>query len=389
MRDNFDNFLKGLVDLSSNHCETQENPKAIITIGEDGSGKEVIALQAQDELSKRGGSVLVGSNYFKPHTENYIKNVKSDDKSTSISSENEAKHISDKVLEHAIDNKHNIVINENSENPYEFKKTTEKLKDSGYEVELRAVATPHEHSLLRKNLQYENQKGNFGFGDHKDIKTFDIKGMDEILDIAETKNLVDKTKVYDRVGNEVYSNELNQDHKTWFKAEKADEAFQFEQNKPLGKSEYQYNQVAWEQLVHMKMSAHAPKDEVNKTILEKEANQNPEHEKNGLDKNKNISDLIVKSPESFKGVQKGEIVENAENSVLMRINRFTAIKYPKDRLSNMNDQDLEVGQQLFMNHGLQGELKVMEQQEIQHYESQENQLQQTAAEQGFEKDMSR
>ena len=42
-----------------------------------------------------------------------------------------------------------------------------------------------------------------------------------------------------------------------------------------------------------------------------------------------------------------------------------------------------------MNHGLQGELKVMEQQEIQHYESQENQLQQTAAEQGFEKDMSR
>ena len=62
MRDNFDNFIKGLVQLSNAHCKEQENPKAIITVGEEGSGKEVLALQAQDELSHRGGSVLVGDN---------------------------------------------------------------------------------------------------------------------------------------------------------------------------------------------------------------------------------------------------------------------------------------------------------------------------------------
>ena len=65
MRDNFDNFIKGLVQLSNAHCKEQENPKAIITVGEEGSGKEVLALQAQDELSHRGGSVLVGENYYK------------------------------------------------------------------------------------------------------------------------------------------------------------------------------------------------------------------------------------------------------------------------------------------------------------------------------------
>ena len=86
MRDNFDNFLKGLVKLTNSHCESQENPKAIITLGEQGSGKEVLALEAQDELSHRGGSVLVGADYYKTHSENYLENVKVDDRSTSINS---------------------------------------------------------------------------------------------------------------------------------------------------------------------------------------------------------------------------------------------------------------------------------------------------------------
>jgi pantothenate kinase-related protein Tda10 len=75
MRDNFDNFIKGLVKLSNAHCTEQEKPKAIIAIGEQGSGKEVLALQAQDELSHRGGSVLVGTDYYKSYTENYTSEI--------------------------------------------------------------------------------------------------------------------------------------------------------------------------------------------------------------------------------------------------------------------------------------------------------------------------
>ena len=79
MRDNFDNFIKGLVKLSNAHCTEQEKPKAIIAIGEQGSGKEVLALQAQDELSHRGGSVLVGTDYYKSYTENYTSEISKND----------------------------------------------------------------------------------------------------------------------------------------------------------------------------------------------------------------------------------------------------------------------------------------------------------------------
>lgn len=391
MRDNFDNFIKGLVKLTNSHCESQENPKAIITLGEQGSGKEVLALEAQDELSHRGGSVLVGTDYYKTHSENYLENVKVDDRSTSINSIKEAKYISDRVLDHAIENKHNVVINENNENPYDFKATTDKLKSAGYEVELRTIATPHEHSLLRNNMQYEDQKGNLGFGDHKAIQEFDQKGMSEILEVSEKSKLVDKVKVYDRVGNEVYNNELNPDGETWLKKESASETYDFEKNKPLGKSEYQYNQVAWQQLVHMKMSSHAPKSEIDLTIQEKESHKDIQYEQGDKDKTRDISSLVIKSPESYKGVQQGELVDQDENHILMKINRFTAIKYSKDRVQDTNDQDLEIGQQLFINHGLHGDYKVMDQQEIQQHQDQEQdrQLTQASAEQDFQQDLMR
>lgn len=391
MRNNFDNFLKGLVNLSSGHCEPQEHPKAIITIGEQGSGKEVLALQAQDELSHRGGSVLVGSEYFKAHTENYIKNLKSNDREANENSKEEAKYLSNKVLDHAIENKHNVVINENNESNFDFKNTTDKLNKAGYEVEVRANATPHEHSLLRSNLQYEDQKGNLGFGDHKGIQNFNETNIEDILSAAESHKLADKVKVYDRVGNQVYNNELNADGETWLKTDKAVDTYNFEINKPLAKSEYQYNQVAWQQLVHLKMSSHAPKDEIDQLIGEKEAHKDIQYEQSDKETNRDVASLIVKSPELYKGVQHGELVDQDENHLLMKINRFTAIRYSKDRLPDLNDQELEIGQQLFMNHGLHGDYKMMDQQEVQQHQEQEQdkQLSQAAVEQDFQQDLMR
>lgn len=390
MRNNFEDFIQNLAKISNAHCISQEKPKAIITAGEAGSGKEVLALQAQDELSHQGGSVLVGEDYFKTHTENYLKDIKKDDLNTTRGSEKEARYLSDRVLDHAIDNKHNVVINENSENPYDFKELTDKLHKNGYEVDLRVMASPHETSLLRNNHSYEELKGNLGFGDHKGIQNFDHKAMGEILTAAEENKLADKVKIYDRVGNETYTNELNPDGETWLKSPGAKDAYTFENQKPLGKSEYQYNQVQWQQLVHMKMASHAPKDEIDKVINEKEAHKDVKLEKNEINKDE-VNNLVVKSPDHYKGVQQGILVDQDEHSVLMKLNRFTAIRYSRDKLQNQNDQELEIGQQLFMNHGGHGDYKVMDQQEVQQHQEfeQERQQGQIAAEQDFQQDFMR
>ncbi len=390
MRDNFDNFIKGLVKLSNAHCTEQEKPKAIIAIGEQGSGKEVLALQAQDELSHRGGSVLVGTDYYKSYTENYTSEISKNDIQATKNSEKEAKYLSDKVLDNAITNKNNVVINEKSENPYDYKEVTDKLHANGYEVEVRAMATPHEQSLIRNNTQYEDQKGNLGFSDHKTIKDFDPKSVEEILSSSESEKTADKVKVFDRVGNQVYANELNPDKETWFQDPGATDTFKFETNKPLSKSEYQYNQVAWEQLVHMKSSAKAPKSEIEQTIAEKEAHKENKLTVDGVDKTE-IGNLIIKSPDVYKGIQQGQLVDQDESQVLMKINRFTAIRYDRDKIQNAQDQELEIGQQLFMNHGGHGEYHLMDQKEAQQQLEQEQQISQAQnqQQQDLEQDFTR
>ena len=52
---NYNQLINKYFDVSKEQAISQEHPIAIITIGAENSGKEVITAQAQDELSHRGG----------------------------------------------------------------------------------------------------------------------------------------------------------------------------------------------------------------------------------------------------------------------------------------------------------------------------------------------
>src|SRR5690606_34774035 len=121
---------------------------------------------AQDELSRQGGSVLVGDEYFKPYTNKYLDNMKKDSPTTARDAEKEAKFLSDRVLNNAISNKNNVVINNSNESEYSIKELSDRLHKSGYSVEIRANATPHEHSIVRDLQQALDLKGNLGIEEH-------------------------------------------------------------------------------------------------------------------------------------------------------------------------------------------------------------------------------
>ena len=75
----------------------------------------------------------------------------------------------------------------------------------------------------------------------------------------------------------------------------------------------------------------------------------------------------------------------------MKINRFTAIRYDRDKIQNAQDQELEIGQQLFMNHGGHGEYHLMDQKEAQQQLEQEQQISQAQnqQQQDLEQDFTR
>jgi hypothetical protein len=56
------------------------------------------------------------------------------------------------------------------------------------------MATPHEHSLIRNNTQYEDQKGNLGFSDHKGFKDLIQKMLNQFYQFQKNIMLLIKSK---------------------------------------------------------------------------------------------------------------------------------------------------------------------------------------------------
>ncbi|MBU0360314.1 toxin, partial [Acinetobacter baumannii] len=61
----FTQFVDKYFSFSKALAVSQETPTAILTVGTHDSGKDVIVAQAQDELNKKGGSILIDQSIFK------------------------------------------------------------------------------------------------------------------------------------------------------------------------------------------------------------------------------------------------------------------------------------------------------------------------------------
>ncbi|MCY3122164.1 Zeta toxin, partial [Acinetobacter baumannii] len=184
----------------------QEHPVAIITIGAENTGKEVITAQAQNELSHRGGSILLDKDLISV----------ADPQQT----EHEKYNTFKDLLEKASNEKFNLVVNQDFKSESEFKDISKNLQSKGYEIEVRTIASPNE---INQKRQEEHELLNLNLKGLEKIASVPFKedSTEKILSQIDKEDIVDKVKIYDRVGNEVYSNEKNPDGETWVKQKEA------------------------------------------------------------------------------------------------------------------------------------------------------------------------
>ncbi|AFI97403.1 zeta toxin family protein [Acinetobacter baumannii] len=127
---NYSQVLSKYFDISKENAIAQEHPVAIITIGAENTGKEVITAQAQNELSHRGGSILLDKDLISV----------ADPQQT----EHEKYNTFKDLLEKASNEKFNLVVNQDFKSESEFKDISKNLQSKGYEIEVRTIASPNE-----------------------------------------------------------------------------------------------------------------------------------------------------------------------------------------------------------------------------------------------------
>ncbi|MEN2575807.1 Zeta toxin, partial [Acinetobacter baumannii] len=82
------------------------------------------------------------------------------------------------------------------------------------------IASPNE---INQKRQEEHELLNLNLKGLEKIASVPFKedSTEKILSQIDKEDIVDKVKIYDRVGNEVYSNEKNPDGETWVKQKEA------------------------------------------------------------------------------------------------------------------------------------------------------------------------
>jgi predicted ABC-type ATPase len=185
-----------------------ENPQIIVLGGGTASGKTSIAEVARAE---QPNAVRIDTDEFNTKLPDYAELQKSDPQNAAMRVHDEAKMISKSVLEQAVKERKNIILDASTSGSDSAAKI-QMLKDAGYKVDLRFVDVPVEEAIRRANqraLTSDNPTNRGRFLPEELIRekhAAAAKAFEKLKGMADNATLYDNTgakpeTVYERLGN--------------------------------------------------------------------------------------------------------------------------------------------------------------------------------------------
>lgn len=198
-------------DFLKSSALTVSQPKAVITGGQPASGKGQLAAFAREEFSNYGGSVTIDPDRLRSYHPKYNELQETDDKNSAKYTHHDAKKWSLELLDEAIKNKKNVVIDQTSADFQTLKDTVNNLKKNGYDhIELKVMSVPEITSRQGIYHRYEMEKASTGSGRfvppevHKEI----YDKLSTTVKEVEKSKIVDQLSVYDRNYKQIESKEF-------------------------------------------------------------------------------------------------------------------------------------------------------------------------------------
>jgi len=183
-------------------------PVAVILAGQPGAGKSGLCTQAREDLRERG-AVEVDVDALRRYHPQYADFLAQDDLSAAPRTQRNASRWADELRDAAIVGRRNLIIDGTLKNPDNAERLCERLRESGYQVEVRALAVAPENSRLGVYLRYEDAHAKAGAGRWVPERVHDeaVAGMPESLRCIEQHGLADRVQVYHRGSNQaIYDN---------------------------------------------------------------------------------------------------------------------------------------------------------------------------------------
>jgi len=186
-----------------------EQPRAIITGGQPGSGKSRLADAGMAELEQSGGAVMIDADRLRRYHPRNDALMRADDKQSANLTHKDAGAWAGRLIADGVERRRNLVIDQTSRDAEAVERLAAQLHERGYKVELRAMAVKDIVSEQRILMRYERQKSTDGHGRYstKDNHDSAYAGLANTIATVEAKGTVDALSLYDATHAPIYSNQ--------------------------------------------------------------------------------------------------------------------------------------------------------------------------------------
>ncbi|MCW5323656.1 toxin [Verminephrobacter aporrectodeae subsp. tuberculatae] len=211
---------------------TAQIPKAILLGGQPGSGKSALSTGAVRELRTNGGAVVIDADRMREENPRYKQLSREDPLHAADRTQKEAGEWANRLTMAAMENRRNLVVDGTMRSPEKIRDLTTRLKEHGYEVEVRVLAVNPETSMTRARLRFEEQVAERGTGRFVNKEQHDnaYTGMVESVRALERDKLIDSVRIYDANHRQIYEN--SQERGEWKKKAAAVEVLEQERGRP-------------------------------------------------------------------------------------------------------------------------------------------------------------
>ena len=226
-----------LEDYALRGSEARDVPRAVLIGGQPGAGKSELAYEAGREFLGQGGSITVDADQMRAANPDFKRLAIQDPQNASDRTQQEAGQWATRLTTAARESRRNLVVDGTMRNADNQRDLVTRLKETGYQVEVRILAVNPETSLARARLRYEQQVAEGGTGRYVNQEQHDraYEGVRETVAALEQEARVDRIRVYDANQVRLYDN--TQVNGTWERPPQASETLRTEQTRAWSHSE--------------------------------------------------------------------------------------------------------------------------------------------------------
>lgn len=231
--------------------EPQENPRAIITGAQPGSGKSGLTDRAKDELRGQGGFALIDADKLRGYSPHLKQALQENDREAANLTHADAGKWASRFALVAAQHRRNLIIDQTSKDPAALSETASRLRSAGYGIELRVLAVNPLVSQQRIHMRYETQKANIGHGRFSTQENHDAAyaGLIKSVQAMEQGRGVDAISVYDKNHNKIFPPQEREGQGNALDG--ATEALRKERERPLSRQEWQELSDGYDKLSSM------------------------------------------------------------------------------------------------------------------------------------------